>query len=82
MSAQIEAVRYSMLTSMLLNELQKQTKKNEQQAEKIARLEERLSTIEHVAAKDQQSLSAERRRQSAVSVLRRHRMFKLGQAFL
>ncbi len=35
----VESVRYSMLTSMLLNELQKQTRKNEHQAERIARLE-------------------------------------------
>ncbi len=42
----VELVRYSMLTSMLLNELQKQT-------EKVSRLEERLSKLEHaMAAKD------------------------------
>src|SRR5436305_1762776 len=37
-TGQIQSVRYSMLTSMLLNELQKQTKKNEQQAERIDQL--------------------------------------------
>jgi hypothetical protein len=33
-AGKIESVRYSMLTSMLLNELQKQTRKNEAQAER------------------------------------------------
>jgi hypothetical protein len=56
----VESVRYSMLTSMLLNELQKQTKENARQAEqlrdqttrneiqavKLDRLEQRLSKLE------------------------------------
>jgi len=63
----IESVRYSMLTSMLLNELQKQskelqkqTRKNEQQAAKVARLEERLSNLEQLIAanKEGRSLAA------------------------
>jgi hypothetical protein len=63
-AGKVESVRYSMLTSMLLNELQKQTKKNEQQteelreqtrknelqSEKIASLEERLVRLEQVMA--------------------------------
>ncbi|MDO8433884.1 MAG: tail fiber domain-containing protein [Candidatus Binatus sp.] len=35
----VESVRYSMLSSMLLNELQKETRKNQEQADRIARLE-------------------------------------------
>ena len=60
----IESVRYSMLTSMLLNELQKETRKNERQVDRITRLEadrdlerakrtaleERLSRIERIIA--------------------------------
>jgi hypothetical protein len=63
----VESVRYSMLTSMLLNELQKQTKKNElqgellqrqtkrneQQAEKLSQLEARLAKLElAIASRD------------------------------
>src|SRR5262249_48413327 len=46
----VESVRYSMLTSMLLNELQKQDRKNRQQAEKVAQLEERLARLERTIA--------------------------------
>ena len=50
----VMAVRYSMLTSMLLNELQKQTRKNERQARRIDQLagqvaEVRISTQQQLA---------------------------------
>ena len=48
----VESVRYSMLTSMLLNELQKQIKANQKQAERIEQL------TAHVA---QQKISTEQR---------------------
>jgi len=39
----VETVRYSMLTSMLLNEVQKQSRANAQQAEQIRRLSAELA---------------------------------------
>lgn len=54
----IESVKYQMLDSMLLNELQKQatrieqqTEQNRQQAEKIRSLEERLAAVEAMLPK-------------------------------
>ncbi len=47
---QVESVRYSMLSAMLLNELQKQTRENRQQSEKVAQLEARLSKLEQSIA--------------------------------
>jgi hypothetical protein len=41
----IQSVRYSMLTSMLLNELQKQTRMNEQQAERIGEQAQRIEKL-------------------------------------
>ena len=43
---QIETVKYQVLDSMLLNELQKQADQNRQQAEQIRLLEERLAAVE------------------------------------
>jgi septal ring factor EnvC (AmiA/AmiB activator) len=60
-AGKVESVRYSMLTSMLLNELQKETRKNEQQAKQIdhltaqvarqqAAFEQRLAVVERIMA--------------------------------
>jgi hypothetical protein len=43
---QIETVKYQVLDSMLLNELQKQADQNRRQAEQIRSLEERLAAVE------------------------------------
>jgi len=42
----VETVRYSMLTSMLLNELQKQTRENERQAGELRNMRKRLAVLE------------------------------------
>jgi hypothetical protein len=42
----VETVRYSMLTSMLLNELQKQARENERQAGELADMRRRLVVLE------------------------------------
>jgi len=42
----VETVRYSMLTSMLLNELQKQTRENEREAGELADMRKRLAVLE------------------------------------
>jgi len=42
----VETVRYSMLTSMLLNELQKQTRENERQAGELRDMRKRLAVLE------------------------------------
>ncbi|MFZ0886978.1 MAG: hypothetical protein WA005_00870 [Candidatus Binataceae bacterium] len=42
----VETVRYSELTGMLLNELQKQTSENARQAERIRKLESQRATFE------------------------------------
>src|SRR5260221_1924023 len=55
----IQSVRYSMLTSMLLNELQKQVKANRQQAEQIDRLNKQLADLK--AGHDLQRTSFEER---------------------
>jgi len=59
---EVETVNYLTLTSMLLNELQKRTAENQQQAERIAVLEERLSGLEStlMAARKRPSGSEER----------------------
>jgi hypothetical protein len=44
-AGRVETVRYSMLTSMLLNELQKQNRKNEQQAERIDQQAKRIDQL-------------------------------------
>ncbi len=41
----VETVRYSMLTAMLLNELQKQRKKNERQAEQLRKLSAQMAAV-------------------------------------
>src|SRR5271155_139163 len=42
----VMTVRYSMLSAMLLNELQKQTRKNDRQAEQIRRLSAKVAEVE------------------------------------
>lgn len=50
-NGQIETVKYQVLDSMLLNELQKQAEKNRQHAEKIKSLEGRLAELEELLSK-------------------------------
>jgi hypothetical protein len=45
----VQSVNYLTLTSMLLNELQKQTAENRRQAERLAAVEERLAMLETIA---------------------------------
>jgi septal ring factor EnvC (AmiA/AmiB activator) len=59
----VESVRYSMLTSMLLNELQKQAHTNEEQAERIKHLNSQISAEKEATRRTiaEQKASTERR---------------------
>ena len=61
----VQSVRYSMLTSMLLNELQKEARVNQQQAELIERLNSRIA--QHKVSTEQRvaRLEAEREKDAA-----------------
>ncbi len=45
----VETVRYSELTGLLLNELQKQTNENARQAERLRSLQDRLASVNNLA---------------------------------
>jgi DNA-binding protein H-NS len=44
----VETVRYSMLTAMLLNELQKQSRENQREAEQIKRLSAQVAELKAI----------------------------------
>jgi hypothetical protein len=96
-TGKVESVRYSMLTSMLLNELQKQTKKlrsqstkNVQQAEKIEQLsrqvaEQKASTerLEMKSAQESARRVTLEERLAALehTIVAQHRGFKVETSF-
>src|SRR5215475_10966774 len=57
-NGKVETVRYTMLISMLLNELQKQAGKNQKQAEQIEKLSQELVSVKASAIEQAAQLSA------------------------
>jgi septal ring factor EnvC (AmiA/AmiB activator) len=77
-AGKVQSVRYSMLSSMLLNELQKETTKNEQQADRIAQLTANTASMQRQIAELKASNEQERAKRTAIE----DRLSKLEQTIV
>jgi Chaperone of endosialidase len=71
LDGQIQSVRYSMLTSMLLNEIQKQARENHRQVERINRLSMQMGQMQERLSALEQTLQAQNGNRKLAAVFNR-----------